>query len=392
MTLFDNLERTERRPKRYGEPIFEYWNTSDRPSVTANRALLERWFARFPEPCRPDLRARFRSGTDSQHLSAFWELYLHELLCSMGFTVRCHPPAGEELGTHPDFLVSLNGARLFYLEGTLALPSQAESAEEARTAQVYDAINKMNSPNFFLGLRIRGAPATPPAGARLRPKLERWLSTLDPDDVGGTLEKGGLHALPTFPWSHQGWDVIFYPLPKSPEKRGKPGVRPIGLTMPGARYVDVHTSVRSSVAGKATKYGNLDLPFIVAVNVLDEFADLHLVLDGLLGQECVVVTERRDGSSEHRIDRTPDGAWFGARGSQNTRVSAAFVGLRLSVWDIAENTPDLVHNPWASRPMPQELWSMPQLVPNMQLRRLEKKIGRSAGQILSVPTPWPVPD
>ncbi len=392
MTLFDELDRIARRPKRYGEPLFEYWNTSDRPSVAANRALLERWFASFPEQCRADLRARFRSCDDSQHLSAFWELYLHELLSSMGFTVQCHPPTGEGLGTHPDFLVSLGGETVFYLEATLAGPSREESAEEARTAQVYDAINRLDSPNFFLGLRVRGAPATPPAAARLRPQLERWLATLDPDEIGRTLERGGLHALPTFPWSHDGWDVIFFPVPKRAENRGKPGVRPIGLSMTGLIDVDVHTSVRSSIAAKATKYGHLDLPLIVAINVLEEFVDLRLVLDGLLGQECVVELQHPDGSSEHWNDRNPDGAWRGPSGPRNTRVSAALVGLRLSVWDLAQNTPTLVHNPWAGRPMPQELWSMPQLAPNKQSLRLETKVGRNAGQILNVTTPWPVPD
>lgn len=391
MTLFDSLERTERRPKGYTEPLFSYHNSSARPAVAALRALLEQWFTRFPQPCNADLRARFRSATDSQYLGAFWELYMHELLCAMGFTVQCHASAGEEVSTHPDFLVSRRGENLFVIESTLAMLSREETAEESRISQVYDVLNRMDSPDFFLGLRIRGAPATPPPGARLRTQLERWLATLNPDEVAQILRDEGFDAVPQHEWSHEGWDVTFLALPKSPSRRGQAGVRPVGLTMPEARIVEAHKAVRAAVLGKATKYGDLDLPFVVAVNVFDEFADLTDVFNGLFGEECELVTQHPNGSISQRPSWDHNGAWYGPRGPQNKRVSAVLAALHLSPWDIAVNTPLLIHNPWARRPLAPDLWPMPQLIPNMDSHRLEPKPGVSGRDILSVPAPWPVP-
>ena len=44
---------------------------------------------------------------------------------------------------------------------------------------VYDALNNLESPDFYLGLRVDGASETPPPGAKLRGVLARWLATLE---------------------------------------------------------------------------------------------------------------------------------------------------------------------------------------------------------------------
>jgi hypothetical protein len=162
--------------------------------------------------------------------------------------------------------------------------------------------------------------------------------------------------------------------------------------MPEFRIVDAHEGVSAAIAGKATKYGNLDLPFLIALNVLDELADLTDVKNGVLGEECVEVTRHSNGSVSQCPSRNRNGAWYGPRGPQNKTVSAVLAALRLSPWNIRVNTPALIHNPWAHRPFHPDLWRMPQLVPNMADRRLETRAGDSASDVLGLTAPWPMPD
>ena len=393
MTLFDAVTRSDQRLPRDNESLFNYLNTSGRSSVDGIRTTLEAWFQRIPEAGKTDLRARFRSPTDSQHQSAFFEIYLHHLLCCMGFSATPHPNVPGEVRSHPDFLVLKGDKRCFYLEATLALPSGNYTAENARIDQVYDTLNAMKSPNFFLAIRLRGAPATPPRGARLRTALERWLAGLDPDVLGQTLETVGLDGLPSYEWSHGGWDLAFLPIAKPSSLRSQQGIRPIGVRIPEIRIVESSAAIRTAVCNKATKYGNLDLPFIVAVNAIDKFRFAHDrdIINALFGEENVTDTQRPDGTIDRSQGRNKNGAWFGPQGLQNTRVSAALVSLNMDVWTmaLAGSSPKIIHNPWAARPLSHDLWPLPQMIPNLTENCLESKTGSTASEFLGLPMPWP---
>lgn len=179
MPLFEpSAAPSGQRPKRYGESIYVYYRDSERPGVVAIRTLLEEWFLELPEDERLDLQQRFRSRIDRQHRSAVFELFLHHLLLRCAFEVEFHPDISG-VATHPDFLVSRDEQDLFYLEAIAVGNSAREEAETNRMNQVYDALNNLASPDFYLGLRVEGAPDTPPPGARLRGEIGRWLATLD---------------------------------------------------------------------------------------------------------------------------------------------------------------------------------------------------------------------
>ncbi|MHA1337613.1 MAG: hypothetical protein ACTSPW_18030 [Promethearchaeota archaeon] len=151
----------------------------------------------------------------------------------------------------------------------------------------------------------------------MRSFLEDKLSNLDPDVVAKQFEQGGLEVLPHWDLEHDGWQITFFPIPKKPEARGKPGVRPIGLQMQGVRLLTPHVRIRKSIQDKATKYGKLDLPYIVAINVIDEFGvDDIDISNALFGEEQVTINFRGN-ELEHRFWRKPNGAWCGPGGPQN---------------------------------------------------------------------------
>jgi hypothetical protein len=82
--------------------------------------------------------------------------------------------------------------------------------------QVYDALNNLASPDFYLGLRVEGAPETPPPGARLRGKIGRWLATLGRQVIQQCYLDERYGDVPTHEWAHDGWRIIFDPRPILP--------------------------------------------------------------------------------------------------------------------------------------------------------------------------------
>lgn len=389
--LFDDINRTDTGPAAHSESSFEYLNRSGRPAVERVRNLLERWFSRFPDDGKTELRARFRSSNDYQHFGAFFELYLHELLLSLDFTVELHPTPTVAETTHPDYLVFRLGKKVFYVEATIAGMSEEEAAAKARESVVYDALDRMKSPNFFISIGLRGYPSTPPPGARIRRFLERELVKLDPDEVATQYEAGGFDALPVWHFEHEGWRLNFRAIPKSPDARGKPGVRPVGMRFYEPRYIALHLAVRSSIVSKATRYGDLDLPFVVAVNVIDPDCDKTDIANGLFGQENVTFVQNADGYVvESYSGRNPNGAWCGPSGPQNTRVSGALMAIGLSPWTIAKVTPVLWHNPWARATLPSDIWSLPQLVPDHEKGHMEECEGVNAAEVFQLGPNWPL--
>lgn len=388
MVLFDDFIRTEDRAKRESEPLFEYYNILAGSGGAALRSLLQGWFDRLPEPARMTLGPRFRNADDISFQSAFFELYLHELARCMGYEVE-HEPNIHDTSSHPDFLVKRGGEPKFYLEATLAAPSAKEQANEKRAAVVYNTLDQMTSPNFFLHIRVEGAPTTPPAGARLRADLEEWLATLDPDEVAKAFEDSGLDGLPVREWAHDDWKLTFVPVPRSPEHRGKPGVRPLG-SRTWSGWNQSQRGIRKAVVSKAAKYGNPQHPLVIAVNVLDESAHESDVMEALFGDECLRSYVGTDGRPIGEVvsDQKANGAWRGPSGPQHRCVSAVLIAYHLDPWRIAE-PPVLIHHPWAYRPLYPRLWTLGQKVPQFSFRWFE---GRGAGEVLQLPKPWPPED
>lgn len=386
--LFDQKPRKYMRPRRYSESYYEYIDRSARKACEHIRILLNDWFSHFPSYHQNDLKSRFCSSDDSEFLSAFFELYIYKLLLRLGFEMKIHPDI-EGVSTHPEFLVNLNNNPIFYFESTLAIGSHDELAAEKLKNVVYDTINRMESPNFFIGAIVQGTPKTPPPGAKWRKFLKIKLSELDPDQVAFHFMEGELKDLPSWRTEYDGWVVIFQAIPKSPEARGKPGTRPIGIRTEGSQARKSEINIRNVIEKKATKYGRLNLPYIISINIMHEFCDNISIANALYGEEIIIETRTINGAKKFRPGRELNGVWWGPIGPRNTRVSAVLIFKQLFPWSIAQNTPVLWHNPWAKIPLNPEILTLPQKLFNEKGIYKEHKAGKSAGEVFNLPRNWP---
>ena len=388
--LFDAIERNDDGPAMYAEPKFIYWNRSAREDVAKVREVLEGWFSHYPDSEQESLRRRFRSSDDFNHRAAFFELFLHEVLLRLDCSVEIHPQPSTATTRLPDFLVQSPDGNLFYLEAVLATDeSSKETAARSRMNAVYDALNQMDSPNFFIGMELRGAPRTPPPAKQIRSFLEKHLSALDPDDIGKLWQSHGLDGVPRWLCRHEGWEIEFYPIPKSPGLRGKPGIRPIGIQSSGWHWqkVEGRLAIRNAILAKAGRYGNLDLPYVIAVNALGDALDRGIIMEALFGQEQVVSYASPLGVERVEETRALDGAWINESGPRYTRVSAILIASGLHPGNLAIAPSCLCHNPWAKRRYAGALARLPQAIPKDG--RMQWQAGESLGAILGLPPDWP---
>jgi hypothetical protein len=303
----------------------------------------------------------------------------------LGCTVTVHPDLPDGSPAHPDFLIVTHDGANVYVEAVLASDySQAEIAARKRKDAVLAAIDKIDSPNFFLSVDAEGNPDMPPSGKALGQQLEKWLSSLNPDAVAREVNEQGPDHMPKMTWEHEGWKVTFEAIPKKPERRGK-GQRVIGALFGGALFVNVWEPIRDAVKSKGNHYGNLPHPFLVCVNVDGMSVDRIDEMQALFGEEEFIF---KVGSAEEpEMRRRPNGAWWGPKGVQYKRVSGAWVFDTLNPWNVVSRKNCVYFNPWADKPLPDLFTKVNHAKP------LDQKMvwtdGRPIGELLDLPRDWP---
>jgi len=324
---------------------------------------MEGWFSDYPINENGRMESSLQSSDDLVFLAAYFELYLFTLLCRLGNSLDIHPATAS--GTkRPDLIAKETNELGVYVEAILASEaSRQEIGQTARMNQVYDILNEMDSPDFFIGLEIAGAPKTPPPARRIRDQVSEWLKSLNYDVIADLHQHETIRGLPNLEINHDGWHIVFLPIAKSQAARGKPGIRPIGTQMGSFELSKTKEAIRDAIGKKATRYGKMDRPFIIAVNVLSPVLDREDVLGALFGSEQLVF---RGGTSDNHPpdwERARDGVWLGPSGPKNTRVSGVLIVKHLTPWTIAHSDVTLYHNPWAQRRYTGSMTTLSQALP-----------------------------
>ena len=344
LTLFDDSPRTETRFAHRAEPHFTFMNISARSGFDRVRATLDSWYCKLPEDDLAELRRRFRSPGDSHHLGAFFELYLHEVFHRLGYQLEPHP---EVPGTRnrPDFLVSEDNEK-FYLEGTLVADALLDAGAKKRRAMVLDSLGKLETSAFTLDVEIWEEGDGQPSAGALRARLERWLGTLDVEQVKADYEREGDDGLPSYPWTDRGWAYTFRALPV-----GLSGASSVvsGIQTGGVRTLNDYRGISRNLKDKAKQLRSVEHPCIVAVLVRSDLVQEQDVGQALFGhfQRSVSL----DGGLWFHQRQVPDGVWRGPSGPQNRHLTGVLVAQGLIPWYVGKVEPVLWLNPWARLPL-----------------------------------------
>lgn len=375
MSLFDDYERTDTDAAHYLEPHYTYLNRSARTRFQETRERVDEWFEEYEQDCPADEAARLGSdlrSTDNQvFLSAYTELYTFHLLKERGYDIECHPTIAGET-THPEFLVSKDGEQKFYIECKALIGSATAVRDKQLENEILDAVNQLNSPDYLVSLEIKKVDETnSPRSAQMRSFLQTTIDGLDYDTV--CQDKETNDVFPTVTWTSNNWEIEFTISPVTEEARNRrtAASRVVGAHHVGVRWINLHEQVERGIERKATKYGNLPLPYIIVINVIDSsFFDEDTMMSALFGEEQLTITSYVDGTHSERWHRSLKGAFVRPNGPKNTRVSGVYALECARPWQEGVNSKIWLH-PHAAQPFQTEWLNVPYMIHNPTNDRME---------------------
>ena len=383
MRVFDVGRGDSHELPFHAEPAFTYLNRSGRPEMERVREVIETWFAAYPGKHQGQLLGSLRSRNDLDHLSAYFELFLHALLSGLGFQLTVHPQL-PNTSRRPDFLLESATHGPIYMEARLVSGESKEAAAaRARQSVVYDCLDEhLESPDFFVGLEMMGARASQPPAKRIREFLREKLSGLDWDSLSQRPDE----EMPRWRFEHDGWEVDFVPIAKTADARGEPNVRPLALFFHDAHDLHDVGDIRRAVVDKGKAYGEFDAPYVVALNSLSRVCNEHFYWKALLGDTTVEIAPANDGSPKGAWGRALNGAWTSSSGPRYTRMSGV-LGVELAKpWHPAREV-CFYPNPWAQNPLSRGLPHLSRFEQHDE--QMVFKPGDSARKILGLGEHWP---
>lgn len=381
MQLFDDIQHDYNGPRQHLESSYEYLNRSVRDPAARIRQILEEWAKRFPSDDKKDFVRRFQSSNDAHHYGALLELYCCELIRGHGLSVKPHPTTETEKSTHPDFLVSRGNEPICYVECTLAADPMVAPAEQARRNVVLDGLNKLDPRHFFITVEFATVGKSSPSVGKLRHQIEMWLRSLDDapqDDSAFEVDSPATRT-----WNVDGWTLTFH---AHRSNRNDSGTKRRGISgqMEGMRRIDSSGRLRKTLLEKVKRYGrDLKLPYVIAVNSLDDILEDCDVMEALFGEMRYAINIKTGRSYK---ERTNNGLWTRKKGYRYRRVSAVLVIGNLTPWTLWTAPAVLWHHPAPSYSLQPSVWRLPQMLPDSRQNKMVRRDGSPAAVILGLKT------
>lgn len=319
-SLFDSFERTCLEFAKHNDNTYEYYNNSARTDMSKVRDTLERWFHNYPEEEKKELKNRFKKDFDS----SFYELFLHELFCKLGYDITIHPdlPSSPK---KPDFLISKDNLELYIEAKVVKGKTMEQEAFERKRNELYDNLNKLNTKDFFLNIEdVCFLTQKQPGTKEMIKCIEEELKKIDPDILREELEKNGIQNLPKIEYKNRDVHIIVSRIPVSPSTREEK-IRPIGIYPAEAFWGGGEESLKESIEKKAKRYGKLDKPFIVCLNSLDIRTSGKIDVDNAIWGTVAFSWSTNPESKDEKWIRQLDGVFCDKKGVRLKNLTGVFV-------------------------------------------------------------------
>jgi hypothetical protein len=381
LKLFDDIERTYTKWAGYSESSWIYLNRVSRPGYDYLRKLLQNWFDHYDaSPVkRRNLQKEFRSENDKEHLSAFFELYVYSLFKQLGYAIEVEP---VWQGKHPDFMLTSTDGMRVLLEVAGTYPDREYGIGQQLEAKLLDYLdNKINSPDFFLQVRLTSYPQGDISYRPVADAIQRALGRLNYDEIATTFREKGLVDFHLTSWTQGEWSVEVFVIPKTDHARGKADSRPISIVGHEARWIDTESEIRSPIDNKYRKYAQVQIPYLLFLNLGSIHADHNSIVNALFGDDEGLFDVE---TGEVTPSRKPNGSWVGPNGFQKKGMSGIglFQGLRPT--NLQVKSCEVWHHPAANLPIAPELLVLPQRILNYQSHQMDFREGVSPATILGI--------
>ncbi|AXD11563.1 hypothetical protein [Salmonella enterica] len=271
--LFDELkERTCTDRTLIKKTNYEFLDQSSLDEHAQIRKLLNLCFLNINQSSKNEIKSRVQSSLESVFHAVCFELIVGHLFKTLGCSLEEHP---EILGTekHPDFLVTLQSGEQFYLELVTIDEYDDSSIEEFETF-----IKKLRNEKYFTHIReMSGRKINHNDNIKLRKLISGW-------------------------W-HKNNTSIVSPVTfenESKDFKVELEISPIGAFAISSSISSVrfHSQLLEKLKKKANRYGELNLPYIIATtfrpsrhSVVLQFMQ-RLIVDTLYGGSKIYNLEK----------------------------------------------------------------------------------------------------
>src|SRR5699024_8846976 len=139
--------------------------------------------------------------------------------------------------------------------------------------------------------------------------IEKEASKHNPDILREKIHKNGYNVLDGFIYRSEKVKITFSLIPKSKKIRGKNGDI-IGMWPIETEWI-AHNYLKQAFKKKATRYGNLDKPYLICINDMNKYgSDERTVIQAFFGSELAHFDEDSINKKNVHYARKPDGIFF----------------------------------------------------------------------------------
>jgi len=386
ISLFSECARDRPGPSPYGESEYHYLDRSARAYAAEVRRTLDGWFCELPEHARASIRTKFASPKTPVHRGGLLELYLHETFRRLRLETDLDVGREDPARRRPDFLLEPHGDRT-WVEATAVLGADVfAAAERGRVQQLYDLLNRCRDKRFFLLVVVEKAGGATLGRKQVLDPVERWLAGLDPAELRRAIDQEAYP--PECRLTPDGWVITIEATPVRQDMPLTDDERVVGSAVEGFAELEDAGPLRRNLKRKATHYGELDAPYVIAALCVGTFVTDHDIEKALLGDTSYVWDPRQRLLTGVR---QPNGLWHRPGKPVNTRVSAVVTIPQLSAASAATAEPTVWINPWAECPLVLEFpWRRQEIGFDGGITTRETTT--PAAEVLGLPPNWPGSD
>lgn len=258
-----------------------------------------------------------------------------------------------------------------------------EVSQSKRDADVYNVLDKAKLPaGWRLGLDIVAHGDKPAALNKMRGAVEKWAAEVARTDPT---------ILPRKTFDYEGWSIMAL----YGGFNGTPAKRSIASAMGNVRVIDPSLEIRQAVEEKGSRYGTMQDPYLIVVaDCKEELSggknNGEALVEAMFGTIVTEITKDSNGGPVLKDVRKADGYWGTPDSPKHRAVSGVLLLPKPHLWDMREDRwqPILVRNPWAERPLPDDLLPLPDFR-HVKEATYAPTEGTAFADILKLPTPWP---
>lgn len=328
------------------------WNrltVHDDPPLVAARHEFQSWLTEVPEPWQSKWRGRLESGLDHPHLSVCLELFLHHYFKNANWSVEIEP---EIMGSanKPDFRFT-RGEATIVVEAKTVLDEHSTAQQAQRLRDLADNLTRRLSRTVIIE-PLSDLPSSLSA-RKIAAQIEQHAKKQAGEAV--EFEISDMHL-----GTRYLLNVVILPISSdSSETEG------VGGTVSGVRKITTSKRIRDALEQKAGKYGQIEMPFFIAIYGEGQFqVRVKDELDALFGDRKWRLPKK--GPGEVTEMRKPNGFFTSVREGKRRHEDLSAVLFYRFKWleDTHVHLVHIYHNPFALRPLSPDLFpSVPQMVP-----------------------------